>query len=102
MWNPGVTPVMSPTPVPETAGTQEGGNGTENFDGPENSGDGQETSGEPGNETLGDGTIETGEPSGTPTPTLEPTPSTGWIEYDDDWWDAQMGEASGGYDDFYE
>ncbi|MBQ9767018.1 MAG: transglycosylase domain-containing protein [Lachnospiraceae bacterium] len=43
------------------------------------------------------------EPSGTPTPSPEPTPSTGWIEYDDDWWDAQMGDdSSSGYDDFYE
>lgn len=43
-------------------------------------------------------------PTTVPTAQLpEPTPSTGWIEYDDDWWDAQMGDgASSGYDDFYE
>ncbi|MBR2409394.1 MAG: transglycosylase domain-containing protein [Lachnospiraceae bacterium] len=102
VWNPGATPVISPTPVPEGDGAQEGDDGTENSDEQGNIGGGQSMSGEPGNENLGDGTTETGEPSGTPTPTLEPTPTTGWIEYDDDWWDAQMGEASGGYDDFYE
>lgn len=42
-------------------------------------------------------------PTALPTQIPEPTPSTGWIEYDDDWWDAQVGDgASSGYDDFYE
>ncbi len=40
--------------------------------------------------------------SGTPTPSPEPTPATGWIEYDDEWWEDQMGDSTGGYDDFYE
>ena len=40
--------------------------------------------------------------SGTPTPSPEPTPATGWIEYDDEWWEDQMGDNTGGYDDFYE
>lgn len=31
----------------------------------------------------------------------EEKPPTGWIEYDDDWWDAQTGGSSG-YDDFYD
>lgn len=42
-------------------------------------------------------------PSGLPVPTPEPTPSTGWIEYEDDWWEKQMEDAgSSGYNDFYE
>ena len=110
VWNQTETPVMSPTPVPEENGTGQEmsgepgneGHGQEMPDTPGSKNDSQSVSGEPGRETPGDGTTATGEPSGTPTPTLEPTPTTGWIEYDDDWWDAQMGAASGGYDDFYE
>lgn len=54
-------------------------------------------------EAAADG--EHGEEEMLPEETLgaEPTPSTGWIEYDDDWWDAQEGGSSdSGYNDFYE
>ena len=102
VWNPEGEPMLSPTPTPEgeetiaPAPTEE----------PEEDGSddvGQGVSGEIGteeNETGGAGAPDA--PSGTPTPIPEPTPPTGWIEYDDDWWDAQMGESIGGYDDFYE
>lgn len=95
VWNPEGTPVFSPTPGAE-------GNETTVGDG-----EGQGASGEPDSETDGSDRAEiSGEPEmpvGTPTPIPEPTPPTGWIEYDDDWWDAQMGDdASSGYDDFYE
>ena len=39
---------------------------------------------------------------GTPTPEPAPTPSTGWVEYDDDWWEEHVGGNDSGYDDFYE
>lgn len=95
VWNPEGTPVFSPTPGAE-------GNETTVGDG-----EGQGASGEPDSETDGSDRAEiSGEPEmpvGTPMPIPEPTPPTGWIEYDDDWWDAQLGDdASSGYDDFYE
>ena len=96
VWNPEATPVVSPTPIPAPTDTPgEDGGGQENTDdsGEENP-EGGMTEGETGTELSGDKVT----PSGTPAP----TPSTGWIEYDDDWWDAQMGESSGGYNDFYE
>lgn len=84
VWNPEPTPELSTTPVPE-----EEEKGKDSPDG-ERNGEEETINGLPEGIT------------GTPTLTPEPTPSTGWIEYDDDWWDAQMGETSGGYDDFYE
>ncbi|MBP3617627.1 MAG: transglycosylase domain-containing protein [Lachnospiraceae bacterium] len=101
VWNPEGTPVLSPTP------------GAEGDDVSVDDGAGQDVSGEPGDENPGEGTSAgeedaqvsgaPGLPTGILTPTPEPTPPTGWIEYDDDWWDAQMGDdASSGYDDFYE
>lgn len=100
VWNPEATPVVSPTPVPvptDTTGADGGGRENTGVPGEENP-EGGSTEGEIGTELPGDKEM----PSGTPVPTPEPTPSTGWIEYDDDWWDAQMGESSGGYNDFYE
>ena len=87
--------------------------GGEGADVSDDDGAGQDVSGEPGDENPGEGTTAgeedaqvsgaPGLPTGILTPTPEPTPPTGWIEYDDDWWDAQMGDdASSGYDDFYE
>lgn len=121
VWNPEGEPVFSPTPVPEGNGIGQGtsdesdedsaGRGESGETG--NASGGQEGSGEQRSENPGDETTA-GEkdtevsgvpelPSGTPIPTPEPTPPTGWIEYDDDWWDAQMGDnTSSGYDDFYE
>jgi len=91
VWNPGATPGISPTPVPEgtqTAGEDENPNGAGGvpvF--------GESLSDGDGAEML----------TGIPTSTPEPTPPTGWIEYDDDWWDAQLGDdVSFCYDDFYE
>lgn len=84
VWNPELTPELSPTPVPEESGNE------------------TDASDEKGKEQEEGITDTSGLPTSTPTPTPEPTPSTGWIEYDDDWWDAQLGDDPGGYDDFYE
>jgi len=84
VWNPMPTPEPSPDPVPE--GKEDGG---QSADKPETEGE-ENITGMP--EEL----------TGTPTPIPEPTPSTGWIEYDDDWWEDQLGGDSSGYDDFYE
>lgn len=97
VWNPEEEPTISPTPEPEEEGAVQG---TSDESG--SAGDGTSSSGEQGGEDPEEESRVTGEPSGTPTLAPEPTPSTGWIEYDDEWWDAQMGESSGGYDDFYE
>ena len=90
VWNPEGTPVISTAPEPTPAGL------------PESEGDGSVITGKPGEGGAGDRITVTGDPAGTQGPTPEPTPSTGWIEYDDAWWDVQMGDGSGGYDDFYE
>jgi len=115
VWNPEGEPVFSPTPVPEgTVGTEDTGQGADGDSAENGTVSGSPTStGAPGSENSGEGTADgeaeaqisgvPGLPSGTQTPTPEPTPPTGWIEYDDDWWDAQMGDdTSSGYDDFYE
>lgn len=53
-------------------------------------------------ETVVDGVQREEEMTGTEK-MPEPTPSTGWIEYEDDWWEKQMEETGpSGYDDFYE
>lgn len=52
---------------------------------------------------TGDGqTVPGGGPDGTGN--NEEPPPTGWIEYDDDWWESQTGGNSGssGYNDFYD
>jgi len=87
VWNPMLTPTV--TPGADVTGTPAP-------DGPIPTGSIPEQPAE--SEPMG----PVAEVSGTPMPVPEPTPSTGWIEYDDDWWDAQMGESSGGYDDFYD
>jgi len=100
VWNPDGEPILSPTPVPESEGISvptivpDGGTG-------ENGTTSEVTPGL--SDAGGDNTENRAESLlGTPTPEPVPTPSTGWIEYDDDWWDAQIGEGSGGYNDFYE
>ena len=95
-WNPEEESVVSPIPVPEGAESTE-----PMLTGKPGSVDtGETSSSEPEGEESGQSA--SGELSRTPIPTPEPTPSTGWIEYDDDWWDEQMEDVSGGYDDFYE
>lgn len=113
VWNPDVAPFLSPAPTPGgtgVPGTKEpvegdnavisggpvvppSGNRPEDADG-----DGTER----GHEDTPEPDLPSGSLGGTPAPSPEPTPSTGWIEYDDDWWEAQGGEDSGGYNDFYE
>lgn len=115
VWNPEGEPVFSPTPEPEgTVGTEDTGQGADGDSAENGTVSGSPTpTGAPGSENSGEGTADgeaeaqisgvPGLPSGTQTPPPEPTPPTGWIEYDDDWWDAQMGDdTSSGYDDFYE
>lgn len=101
VWNPYPTP--TPTPSVENSKDDKGEaaiSGTpavEPSEGTDNSG------------TVTDGTEEGGqsqepdEDAENLDVTPEPTPSTGWIEHDDEWWESQTGGGgSSGYDDFYE
>ncbi len=89
VWNSQTTPVLTPevtltgTPGMEVTVT---GAAMENDQSGAAASGGPTPTGTPEGDEGETGEIVTGEPlpSGTPTPTPEPTPSTGWIEYDDD------------------
>lgn len=103
VWNPEGMPVVLPTPVLDEAEGKSTPVGEKDVPMPDRATPTEAVRGDADTGEAGQGStdgLESVETTGIPTP--EPTPSTGWIEYDDAWWDAQMGEASGGYEDFYE
>ncbi|MCH5273093.1 MAG: transglycosylase domain-containing protein [Lachnospiraceae bacterium] len=63
--------------------------------------DGEDEDSDGGKENPGEETKETAGGDGETAPLPEPTPSTGWIEYDDAWWQERQGGLPE-YNDFYE
>lgn len=105
-----------PVPIPEESSSEENQAG-EQVDLPEwaqtaepETGNGEAAGGKSaGGERLDNAGTETGENTdGERSETeqgagQEQQPGTGWIEYDDAWWESQgQGQTTGGYDDFYE
>lgn len=106
VWNPAGPEGQLPqddTPsgtVPDGNGAGEEGDKASSGD---STGETGEKTGENQGETSGGETGEDpdGEAAGSVTPSPTPVPSTGWIEYEDAWWEERQGNQSG-YNDFYE